>query len=549
MLAEKELNSVVSLCRQGQWQSALALCLRCHRIAEVPHKQAFSQLLADIYRATGQFKEAEAQLSDLARINPDRLGYTQQLAELYKHQKMPEKGISCYQQFMLNNPDNADAYFNLALLYKEQSRPIQAEEAYNKALALNIAQPEEVHTNLAVLYSEMRREEDAKVSLKRALEINPDYVPALFNLATLFEEFGDKPQAKQQYQRLLKHQPSNTEVLARLVQCDKVQPEQGGILQRLTSSLKNNPNLSQLEREAGYFALGKGYDDLRDYATAFNYYSQANALCSKRLPPYKAEQTESQVTTILTSTDNNWVKQTQTSSDFEPVFICGMFRSGTTLLEQILSAHPMVTSGGELSVLKRCVEKVEAENTEKQMTKAQVLELSTMYQKGIEALFPEAKMVTDKRPDNFWHLGVIRSAFPKAKIICTDRHPLDICLSVYFQHLGNELPYNANMEHIAHYYMQYKKLLKHFKELMPDNLICVDYQQLVMEPEDTMKRVLEFCGLPWSEDCMQFHKSSSVVKTASVWQVRQPLYMHSLERWRNYESYLSGVREIVASEL
>ncbi|WP_197414333.1 tetratricopeptide repeat-containing sulfotransferase family protein [Lacimicrobium alkaliphilum] len=547
---ENEIKNIVSLCQQAKWQSALDLCQRSLHRAEDSHKHYFSELLAEIYMAMGLFKEAETQLLNLTTDFPHRLDYVQQLADLYAHQRETDKGVHQYQRFLRHNPDNANAHFNLALLYKKQMQFDKAEAAYQKALALNIEQPEEVHTNLAVMYSERRREHEAEASLRQALKINPDYVPALFNLATLFEEFGIKEQATGLYQQILQHQPDNVEVMARLVQSEIITPEKKGVLENLESVLKHNPALTQLHKEAGYFALGKGHDDLAEFDIAFTFYNKANQLCSKRLPPYNAGQIENQVQETIGTFDSGWVQKSQTSSDFAPVFICGMFRSGTTLLEQILSAHPRITSGGELGLLKHCIERLVSDDfTDGSPSATNIQALSEQYQNGLGQLFAKAEIVTDKRPDNFWHLGLVRAAFPKAKIICTDRHPLDICLSVYFQHLGNELSYSASLNNTAHYYTQYKKLLRHWISLMPENVYCVDYQQLVMNPEKTIRMVLEFCELPWSDDCMQFHQSKAVVKTASIWQVRQPLYQSSLDRWCHYKKHFQQAREILAEEL
>jgi tetratricopeptide (TPR) repeat protein len=550
MPVENEIKKIVSLCQQAKWQSALDLCQRSLHSAEDSHKHCFSELLVEIYMAMGLLKEAETQLLKLTTDYPHRLDYVQQLTDLYRHQRKTEQAIHQYQRFLLNNPENANAHFNLALLYKQQGQFNEAEAAYQKALVLDIERPEEVHTNLAVMHSERRREHEAEASLRRALQINPGYVPALFNLATLLEEFGKKEQATGLYQQILQHQPDNVEVMARLVQSETITPEKKGDLQSLESVLQLNPGLNQLHKEAGYFALGKGYDDLAEFDTAFTFYSKANELCSNRLPPYNAGNIESQVQKTITSFDAGWIEKCQTSSGFAPVFICGMFRSGTTLLEQILSAHPRITSGGELGLLRDCIERLSADNlTDDSPTASEIEVLSEQYQQGLGQLFAAAEVVTDKRPDNFWHLGMVRAAFPKAKIICTDRHPLDICLSVYFQHLGNQISYSASLKDTAHYYTQYKKLLRHWISLMSENLLCINYQQLVLNPEKTVRQILKFCELPWSDDCMQFHQSKAVVKTASIWQVRQPLYQSSLDRWRCYERHLQQAREILAEEL
>ncbi|WP_141096237.1 sulfotransferase [Lacimicrobium sp. SS2-24] len=549
MSVETAITQVVNLCRQGKPEAACELCLQHMGQANGESRQTLLELLTQIYMAMGRDADAQEPLQSLLRLYPYRLDYVQQLSELFIKGHQSEDAVRVFQLFLKNNPDNPNAWFNAAIIYKKTGHVEEAEKAYQRALTLNIEQPEEVHTNLAVMYSEQRREQQAKKSLEQALQINPAFIPALFNLATLNEELGDKCAATLLYNKILSLQPNNIEVMARLIQCDKVTSEQHSLLKKLENALQSVSGLSQLESEAGYFALGKGHDDLKDYTQAFTFFRQANELCKKRLPAYNRRQTEADVAEICHTLDAQWLGQNRTSSTHAPVFICGMFRSGSTLTEQILSAHPQVTTGGELNVLKQTVEELSANKKGYLDASIDTQALSQRYLSKISTLFPDAAVVTDKRPDNFWYLGFIAAAFPNARIICTDRHPLDICLSIYFQHLGNELPYSADLSDIAHYYTQYKALLRHWQTLLPENILCIDYQQLVTEPESTIRRMLDFCQLPWASQCLEFNRSSSVVKTASVWQVRQPLYRDALERWRHYAEPFRDVANSLEKEI
>jgi hypothetical protein len=165
------------------------------------------------------------------------------------------------------------------------------------------------------------------------------------------------------------------------------------------------------------------------------------------------------------------------------------------------------------------------------------------YQTRMLQLFPDAGLVTDKRPDNFLHLGLIRAMFPSAKIVYTQRDPLDNCLSVYFQQLGGALSYSTNLGDIAHYYRQHERLMSHWQACMADNIRTVVYEELVRDPETVVRRLLDFLELEWDERCLDFTGAANLVKTASVWQVREGLHSNAAGRWRNYESRLGGILE------
>jgi hypothetical protein len=157
--------------------------------------------------------------------------------------------------------------------------------------------------------------------------------------------------------------------------------------------------------------------------------------------------------------------------------------------------------------------------------------------------------VTDKQPDNFVYLGLLKAIFPQAKFICTIRNPLDVCISVYFQHLGNELPYSNKLINIAHYFSQYVKLIRHWKSIMADNLFIVDYDNLVVSQTATTEKLLKFCNLPWQDECLEFYSHKNAVKTASVWQVRQPIYQTSVRRSQHYAQHLREVESYLAKHL
>jgi hypothetical protein len=299
------------------------------------------------------------------------------------------------------------------------------------------------------------------------------------------------------------------------------------------------------------FALGAALDSCGAYDAAFDAYAEANRLSRALGGPravYDPAAHESFVDRIIATFTADRVAALRTTSEASPVFVCGMFRSGSTLTEQILAAHPRVTPGGELELLPRMVATELSPFPERmpRVKAADMERLAAAYAGTVSRLFPEAELVTDKRPDNFLYVGLIKILFPKARIVHTRRQPLDNCLSVYFLHLNPEMSYALDLVDAGHYLRQERRLMAHWASLFGPDILDFSYDALVRDPEPSAARLLEFCGLEWSDACLRFHQLDNAVRTASVWQVRQPLHQRSSERWRNYERRLGPLREALA---
>jgi hypothetical protein len=293
-------------------------------------------------------------------------------------------------------------------------------------------------------------------------------------------------------------------------------------------------------QEGLYFALGKAYDDLESYDEAGAAYVAANELSKQRVRPYSPEATEEAFDHLIKIFEPGWIERCTSDSAASPIFICGMYRSGSTLLERMLGAHPEITAGGELNVLGLSVARhvgafPQAATDAK---KDQLQRVADEYAAELKQQFPDATFVTDKQPDNFLRAGLIRAIFPNAKIIRTRRDLRDNCLSLYFQQFDRAASYANDLQHIAHYYRQQERLFDYWQTCIGDNICTVDYEELVESPEPVLRRVLEFIGLEWDASVLEFHKGGGMVKTASIWQVRQGLHSGSRERWRNYEALL-----------
>jgi len=232
-----------------------------------------------------------------------------------------------------------------------------------------------------------------------------------------------------------------------------------------------------------------------------------------------------------------------------PVLVIGMPRSGTSLVEQILASHPDVFGAGELTfwdagfnMLKKSVQQGES--------CAEVLSaLAEDYLRVLHGFSPDALRVVDKMPANFMFLGLIHAAFPHARIIHMRRNPIDTCLSIYFQHFDNALYYTNALEDIAHYYREYLRLMEHWRITLPENAILdVPYEGLVDDQEGWSRKILNFIGLPWNQNCVNFERNTRTVSTTSNWQVRQKIYHSSVQRWRHYEKFVGPLLAMLGSE-
>jgi len=477
-------------------------------------------------------------LSALVEERPDNLSYCAQLATLLDTVGDTEAAIGQYRRLLRRQPGIAAAHYNLALLLKKQMRYADALDAYNTSVRLGIDGLSEVYSNIGVLYSEMRQANEAREMYARALEVDSDYIPALFNLAGLLEEAGERDEAQELYRRILGLEPRHWDSLARLAYTARLTDPDDPLIGSLRTATDAKVD-DLLAREGLYFALGKVLDDVGQYDAAFAAYKSANELGKQRGRPYDRFAAEQAFDELTGWCNEDWISSAKTSCVASPIFICGMFRSGSTLLEQVLAAHPSITAGGELDMLPKLMGRwLKSYPRGPEIEPADTFsQLANEYVSKRQELFQGAEHITDKRPDNYVHLGMIKALFPQARIVYTARNPLDNCLSVYFQQLGGNLSYATDLTNIAHYYRLHQRLMQHWQACLPENIFVVEYDELVRSPEPLLRSLFDFLELEWDERCLEFQKTDNLVKTASVWQVREELYQRSSGRWRNYERF------------
>lgn len=460
-------------------------------------------------------------------------------ASLLRRAGRIEEAIAAYERLLVVNPELPDSWYNLAWLQRKARRFDDALLSYQQALDRNVAGAEEVHLNRAVIYSDhLHRPQEAVRELEAALEKKPDYVPALLNLGNLCEDVGDREAARNVYGRTLAVDPANRLALARLAGVSHAAQLDEELAERLRHALSAS-GVSFAERADLGFSLAGLLDAAGRYDEAFVAVREANAASREATGArYDREAAHQFVDRLIAA----FGKPVADNAAPAPIFICGMFRSGSTLVEQILAAHSRVTAGGELDLIpQRSAQIPGYPEAVSEAAPETVDEWRESYLRALPFRPELGRFITDKRPQNFLHIGLIKTLFPSAKIVHTRRNRLDNLLSLYFLHLDLAMSYALDLQDSAHWYGEHLRLMEHWKSLYPDDIIEVDYDELVRDPSPVVKRLLEFLRLEWEEGLLDFHQTSAPIKTASVWQVRQPLHSRSSGRWRNYEKMLGSL--------
>ena len=468
-----------------------------------------------------------------------------------------EEAAATYRQLLALSPGLPDCWYNLGLLERRLGRFDAALESYAQALGRGVSRPEEVHLNRAVVYSAcLRREAAAEAELEAALSLNPAYLPALQNLANLYEDLGRREEALGLYERILALDPRAYEALARYARLAPAAVGGAALVGRLKAALEN-PAASDAERASLGFSLAQLLDSSGAYPEAFAAAAAANrASRASARPPVRYDRgaQERFIDALIAAFPRPPAPPAATASaggaqNPQLIFICGMFRSGSTLTERLLAGHPSVTAGGELDLLPRLVQSalVPFPQSIASLTPRSATELASRYLRGIAQLFPGAECMTDKRPDNFLLIGLVKTLFPQAKIVHTARDALDTCLSIYFLHLDQGWPYALDLLDTGHYFRQYRRLMAHWHSLYGSDILDFSYEGLVSDPRAAARSLLDFCALEWDEACLEPARAAGAVRTASVWQVREAIHPRSRGRARHYADELKELAAYLAA--
>lgn len=402
-----------------------------------------------------------------------------------------------------------------------------------------------VQQSTAQLYANCGKHEDAQRCYLRALELDPNNPQYLNNLATSYIATGDLPQAEATYDELIKRLPGNYEAWYNRSTLRK-QTADGNHIRKLEKKLKKiSPDDARTTPIC--YALGKEYEDLGKDAQSFAYLKRG-ADSYRRRSNYDVQLDVALMTRIADLFDQNFAANLAPApAEAGPLFVLGLPRSGTTLVDRILGSHSKVESLGEINDLALTLNRVGQSSDREKLLQA-CLSISPAvfgrsYLDSARSYGVQAPFFIDKTPTNFLYIGLIAKALPAAKIVHVHRHPLDSCLSLYRALFRSGNPYSYDLDDLAEYYIAYNALMRHWRAVFPGLVHDIEYEELVDDQEQVSKQLLAACGLEWEAACLEFDKNSAPVATASAAQVRQPMYRDALARWRRFEKQLAPLRE------
>lgn len=492
---------------------------------------------------SGDRENALLFLQRAVRLNPNNEHYLNNLGMVFQASGNLPEAINAYRAALRIQPALAPAHSNLGCALADQRDYVDAEHHCREAIRL---QPSlaAAHNNLGRIHFVRGQVSQAKACFEQAVRLNAGMVDAHRNLGHIFRELGQFDAARREYEIVLRLNPRETRALYSLSLIKKHVVDDQADLDRLETRLED-PLLSTSERAELNFALGKICDECGLYDKAFRHFQRANSLVRPAFDRNLCQTMVGQWMTAFTRDRYAAAGPGGSESDL-PVFIVGMPRSGTSLVEQMLASHPLIHGAGELAELQEISTNLEASQSGVTpypaslftMPQAELAALAEGYLNRRLAECGNAIRVTDKMPANFLLLGLIPRLFPNARVIHCVRDPRDTCLSCYFTDFSFRPSFAYDLEDLGFFHRIHDRIMEHWRQVLPMQILDVCYEDLVRQPEAMGRKMVEFCGLEWNSQCLQFFQNPRPVRTASAWQVRQPIYSSAMGRWRNYAKHL-----------
>ncbi|MEH6605944.1 MAG: sulfotransferase [Pseudomonadales bacterium] len=509
-MPQQTLNTAMQLYQQGKLALARSDC--ADLLTKHPTDTAALRLLAMIATDQGKTREAQSLLLQILEITPRSSQALGDMARFYLTHNRYDEAIEYQRRLVHCDPHNADAQLKLATTLSIVGLPEQAILAYDAAEKL-LARSTVGGLGRAHVLRALGRTAEAISIYRESIKRDIKACEAWWSLSSLRTyQFTDD---------------------------------------EFTQMLNTRPNTKR-DSTLLHFAMAKALDDRQDFDAAWAHYKAGN-LARRQDLPYDAVRVESEFDSIIQRSpqllrETSNPQQSSAASQSTPIFIVGMPRSGSTLVEQILASHSKVEATSELPYMlnlgKAHIISQNPEDSDEtaemlQGIAGQYLKACQQHQKGQEPYF------IDKMPDNFQMIGLISQVFPQAKIIDIRRHPLDTCIANYRQFYPRGKNFSYDLFELAEYYLQYLRLMRHWDEVLPGKVLRVHYEDLIENPSTEIAEILSYCGLPWENACMSFHQTERAISSASSEQVRQPLFNTSIGFWKHYKSHLTELIEIL----
>lgn len=539
------LNNMGSICRA---RKDLGGALNWYRKTIEAHPAYIESLsnLGAVLLEDDRPEEAVAPLEQALRINPDYAEALCNLGMVRNALEQQDAALPLFQRALQLRPGYAEAYVGLARFHYDKDNLEEAKRCARRAVEL-APEKAQMYSQLGSIYAEMAYSHEAELMFRRALEIDPENNDALLGLGHLRMEGGDLDQAEALFRQALALKQDNLPARFHLAQVKKAKPGDDNLAALEAAELAARDPAHALppkKKMTLHFALGKCYDDIRQYDQAFPHFLEGCRL-KRATYDYDANAVSLHFDSIIRTFDQAMLERLRGAGDASqvPIFVLGMPRSGTTLTEQIIASHPDVHGAGELpdllAIAQRPLNSLGYPDNIRGIDRDGLTAWGADYVAGLRAHAPDAKRITDKMPANFFAMGLIHLMLPNAKIIHVNRNPVDTCLSCFTRLFNRMQNQTYDLAELGQYYVDYARLMNHWRKVLPaGSFLDVQYEEIVADQEAQARRMLDHCGLEWNAACLDFHRNKRSIRTASVTQVRQPIYNSSVERWRPYEKHL-----------
>ncbi|HWD40274.1 MAG TPA: sulfotransferase [Fimbriimonas sp.] len=532
---------------QGALEDATKCCERAERLAPLNADVQFN--LGHCYYLQERFQEAAERFRRATDLQPSVASYWYDLGAALKELGSDFDAISALRRGLriASDPAVLVVLAELETTYGDLQEAIEHCQTALWADERNVA----AHKTLSTALAAAGRGEEAAEHLGRAMELDPNQWPLYVSRGQQHQTVGRFAEAEADFRKALQIQPKQGRAYYALTSARRLANEDLSLIEAM-QELVDDPEMSSEELPYLQFALGKGFDDIGDYEEAMRHFDKANALVRQTWMGgraldrvrYKHETDQK----IAFFTPEIVAQAGQIGFDSElPILIMGMMRTGTTLVEQILSSHPMVAAAGEQSFWTRR-EALLVDYQRRRLDVPAIERAAREYCEVLARYHPDSPHVTDKNPASLLVAGLIHLALPNARLLQMRRNPVDTALSIWMTPIRNTPPFVCDKGDIVFAYKQHLRLMDHWKQVLPaGRLLEIDYEELTADREGVTRQMVEFCGLPWDDACLQPEANQRAVNTPSFWQVRQPVYRTSVDRWKRYEPWLGPFRELLDS--
>lgn len=501
--------------------------------------------LGNLYKDSGRPDQAVAQFNLALQVAPNFPQAHCNLGNCLRALGRPAEAETCFRQALSLAPDYAEAHMGLGSALGEQGCHAQAVGEFEQALSIKPGLAA-AWSAMGNALSDLGRHEQAMAAYRKALEIKPAFAEVYSNMGNALAEIGKYKEAISSFRKALVLKPDFGEAHNNLARIKQFEPGDAQIT--VLEERMALPGLRSEERMHLSFALGKAYDDLGEIDKAFSHLSRGNEL-RKSFIGYDIKQERDLFEIIKTVYRNTSVGAGEPGTrSLRPIFIVGLPRSGTSLTEQILASHSQVFGAGELQVAGQYLSPVvRRKGTGNGLDAQDIVMLQKRYLENAASLGFSEPVMTDKMPANFRWIGMLKQAFPDAKFINLVRDPVACCWSMFrIQFFGNG--FTNDLRDLGLYYHLYRNLMDFWRSELPADIHDLDYEALTNDQEQEIRKLLEFCDLPFEPSCLEFYKTERAVRTPSNRQVRQQIYTGSSQAWRNYEQHLQPLLDIIAND-